>query len=112
RPADVDLLDDFLLLCPRGDRLSEGVKVHDHEGDGLNARSLEVHPILRQVEASQDPAMDARMKRFDSSAKNLLALDVLGNLANRDVVGAKVLQRATCRKKRVAKLHQRPGEGD
>ena len=38
RSTDVDLFDAFLGAGTRGDRLGEGVEVHDHELERLNAQ--------------------------------------------------------------------------
>ena len=66
RSADVDIFNRLVQrragLCHR--RL-EWIEVHHHQVEGLDAVRLQLRQVLGLALVGQDPAVDARMERFD-----------------------------------------------
>ena len=63
--ADVDLLDAVVERGPPGHGGPERIQVHHHQVEGLDAVRLQLRQVLGLALVGQDPAVDARMERFD-----------------------------------------------
>lgn len=85
--ADVDLLDRFFAGdTGAGDRLLEGIEIHDHQFHGDDAVFGDQFEVLRLIVADEDAAEDFGMERFDPSVEHLGKLRVLSNVASFDAV--------------------------
>ncbi len=72
RTADIDILHRLGQLHPRaGDGLSKGIEVHHHQRDGHDLLLLQLPPVLLQLQAGQQAAVDQRMERLHPPPQNL-----------------------------------------
>jgi hypothetical protein len=69
RTANINLFDQAVVINPAGRRLRKGVEVDDDDIDGLEPMGLELGLIVPAT--SQDPAVNARVKRLDATTKEL-----------------------------------------
>ena len=67
RAADVDLLDTLVRASARGNRLGEGVQVHDHQFEGRDAEFLELSEVIRLAGIGENAGVDARMQRLHTA---------------------------------------------
>ena len=72
RSADVDILDRLVHRHPfAGDRLTEGIEIHAHHVDELDAVLPQRFQVVRIVAASQQAAVHLGMERLDTSVADL-----------------------------------------
>ena len=72
RSADVDILDRLVHRHPfAGDRLTEGIEIHTHHVDELDAVLPQRFQVVRIVAASQQAAVHLGMERLDTSVADL-----------------------------------------
>jgi hypothetical protein len=95
RSADVDVLDRILERAPRfRNRLLEGVEVHDHQVDGLDAVLLHLPHVLGVVPPAQDPAVHLGVQGLDPPVEHLREAGELRDVLDRDARVAEQFGRA------------------
>jgi hypothetical protein len=83
RAADVDVLDDLVVLGAGRHRLLERVEVHAHEADGLAPDAGQRGAVLVQV-AHEDAAVHARVQGLHAPVHDLGGLRVLRHVDYRE----------------------------
>ena len=68
--ADVYLLDDVCLACPRCHGVLEGIEIDDDEVDVRNVVLLHLLPVAFVLATSEDAAEHLRVQRLDSAAQD------------------------------------------
>jgi hypothetical protein len=83
RPADVDVLDNFLVCCPwtRYGCL-EGIQITNDEIDRLNIVFLQRLDVFGIVADGEDAAVDAGMQRLDPAVEHLRKAGNFRNVAH------------------------------
>jgi hypothetical protein len=76
RPADVDQLDARVV--------PEGVEVHDHQVEGLDAVIVQLGSMLRVVPVGQQPPVDLRMQRHHPVTQDRGEPGQLGHVGHRE----------------------------
>ena len=109
RAADVDVLDAGVEVGAAGDRLLEGVEVHDHHVDHLDAVLVGLGHVLRVVALGQKAAVHHGVQGLDAAVHHLGELrhlvdrgdrhaafrDGAGGAARRDDLGAELIVQRT-----------------
>ena len=94
RPADVDVLDDFLERRAARHRRFERIKIDDDEIDGRDAVLFHFGDVLGIVAQSENAAVDFRMQSFHPAIHHLGKAGELGNIFHRDFIVAQKRRRA------------------
>ena len=82
--TDIDILDGvFQRAIVFGDRLLEGVQIHDHHVDGWNIVLRQRIHMLRQVAPRQDTAMNFRVQGFDTPIQHFRKAGVIRHFGHR-----------------------------
>ena len=85
RSADVDVLDEFFEVYARfGGSFFEGVEIHYHHVDGLNAMFGHRARCAGIFAAMQNTAMDFRVQRFDTAIEHFGEAGEVGDVFDFD----------------------------
>jgi hypothetical protein len=85
RAADVDVLDGRGQIASRiGDRLLEGIEIHDHQVDRLDL--VLAHDPVVDTAPPQDAPVDARVQRLDPTVHHLREPGVVRDLGDGDAL--------------------------
>ena len=84
RPADVDLLDDRVIRCTRGDRLDERVEVRNDEFERLDPLLCELVLVGLQAQVGEQPRVDGRVERAHPPVERFGITGHVGDLSDRD----------------------------
>ena len=85
--ANVDLLNDGVLIRTRSHGLDEGVQVHDDQIEGLDVQLAEGVDVLLLAAVSQNTGVDARVQGLHTALEALGKAGHLGHLGDGNACG-------------------------
>ena len=87
RPANVDILDDFIARCAFGHRLRKRIEVHHHKVDGANMVLGHGGDVFGIIAHREEAAMHHRMQCLDAAVHHLGKASKLADVLHRQASG-------------------------